>query len=336
MGLLVTAYWASICMLERRPFAVQNPGGRMAVAVIGALVAAGVMLAIFPKFFAGPEVDFDPRLRPIFLDLIVETHGLMPDSWDSLAWFLLFLGSAVFVVPYLIVKFMSESWREAQLAWVLVGLALLLYLPLSLAMLRFSTYAELLSAIVLADLLAWLVVWVRKAALSRRIAVYSLAIPVMILGPLVGGGVLRQSAAAGEQASCDPSTLMTELSRPDGLGRTPLTVLAKFTYGPEILYRTPHAVIGTPYPRNARGQIDAYHIYSATEPEAARRLVEERGIDIIVACRASEIYAGLSGEPDMLETRLRHGAPPGWLDPVDLSDAAAAQYRIYRVMESGG
>ncbi len=65
-------------------------------------------------------------------------------------------------------------------------------------------------------------------------------------------------------------------------------------------------------------------------------MIEERGIDIIVVCQAREIYAGLTGEPDMLETRLRHGAPPGWLSPVDLSEEAAAQYRVYRFLASRG
>jgi hypothetical protein len=138
----------------------------------------------------------------------------------------------------------------------------------------------------------------------------------------------------GEQTSCDRSLLVAELARADGLGRTPLTVLAKFTYGPRILYRTPHSVIATPYHRNARGQIDAYRIYSATDLEDARRLIEERGIDIIVTCRAGEIYAGLSGAPDMLETRLRRGEAPKWLSPVRLTSEAAAQYRIYRIFRS--
>ena len=97
------------------------------------------------------------------------------------------------------------------------------------------------------------------------------------------------------------------LIRPEGLGRTTLTVLANFSYGPEILFHTPHSVVATPYPRNAAGQIDAYRIYSAVDPDAARRLAEKRGIDIIVTCRDHEIYSGLSGAPDTLESRLRRG-----------------------------
>jgi hypothetical protein len=337
MGLLVTAFWVSICALERGSLAVRLPGGRMTVAAIGGLIAFAVMLAIFPKFFAGPEVDYDPRLRPIFLDVIAETRDLIPDSWRDLRWFLLFLGSAVFAAPYLVIRFLSDGWRKAELAWVLIGLALLLYLLLALAMLRFSPYAEVLMAIVLADLLARLIAWARAARLANRLAVFGLAVPVLVLGPLVGGSLLTQGpAATGNGAFCNSSALIAELTRTDRLGSVPLTVLTKFTQGPEVLYRTPHSVIGTPYPRNARGQLDSYRIYSATDPEEARRLVAERGIDIIVVCRASEIYVGLGSEPDMLETRLRNGAPPGWLGPVALSEEAAAEYRVYRVIGSGG
>ena len=334
IGLLAAAFWASVRGLERHRIAVTAPGGRIVVAVIGALVAGGAMLAIFPKFFGGPEVDYDPRLQPIFLDLVGETRSLVPDSLDGLGWFLLFLGSTVFfVIPYFIIRFLGDGWRATRPAWVLIGLALLLYLPLSLAMLRFSTYTETLAAIALADLMAWLLAWARRArGLPRRLAVQGLAVPIMLLGPFVGASVLMQSPGTGKSAYCDSSILISELIRPEGLGRTTLTVLARFFNGPEILYHTPHAVIATPYPRNPGGQIDAFRIYSAVDPEAARRLVEERGIDIIVTCRAHEIYSDLSGEPDMLESRLRRGEATDWLMPVDLSGQAAAEYRIYRVL----
>ncbi len=332
-GLLATTFWGFVTMLERRQPEPKRLGGRISVAIIGALCAVGVMLAVFPKFFSGPEVDYDPRLEPIFLNVISETKSLIPDSLRGVVGFLRFLGPALFGVPYFVLRIMGGAWHETRMAWILIGLGLLAYLPLSLVMLRFSPYAEILLVFVLADLLASLFKWAGRAGgLNWRTAGVMIAAPLILLGPFLLSSVLPRQVAAETLGQCKRSFLVAELGRPTGLGHTPLTVLAKFTAGPEILFHTSHSVVGTPYPRNASGQLDSYSIYSATNMEEARRLVEGRGIDLIVTCRARPTYDHLSDEPDMLDARLRKGEPPDWLTPLDLSEETEAYYRVYRVV----
>jgi hypothetical protein len=150
---------------------------------------------------------------------------------------------------------------------------------------------------------------------------------------VLAGIIAQQSAArpgpAAGDPSCRPARLIAELNRPDGLGRAPLAVLWSPNHGPQILYDTPHRVITTLYARNDRGQLDAYAIYTATDWEIARELAAERGIDLIVTCIDTAIYGERSDRSGTLETALRRGEFPPWLEPVALG-AETRGFRLYR------
>jgi hypothetical protein len=335
VGLIAVAFWVAVLRLERRNLSARVPGGRLGVAVLGTLAAGGVVLLVFPKFFLGPEVDYDPRLRPIFLDLVIETQPLIPTDRSSLGWLLVYLGPAAFVLPYLAMRLWRDRNSEAWCGLVFLTFALVPYFFLALNMRRFSTFAEILLAIVMADVLAGLFARIgREPQMVRRVAIRVLVIPLVLFGGIFAGGVLIRPNGAGASTSCEVRVLTAELNRPEGLGRESLKVLFQVSQGPELMYRTRHSVVSTPYPRNAEGQIDAYHILSATDLADARRLVEARGLDLITVCIHRPAYFQLSADPDTLDSRLRAGEPPVWLEAVSLSGAAAEQFRIYRVVPS--
>lgn len=330
VGLLAAGFWTAVLWAERRGLSGGALRARVPVACLGALVAGGAMLVIFPKFFAGPEVDYDPNLRPIFLDMISETQPLIPWSPRDLGWLLVHLGPAFLAVPYLGVRLIRDRGSAAWNAWLLIALGLAVYIALSILMRRFSLYAALLLAVVVADLVAWLLDRVGiGASRQRRLLTFGLALPFIFFGPTMTGAVLLKANSVEGPGSCPIDPLVAELNRPEGLGQRTHTVLSSINHGPELLYRTRHSVVATPYPRNARGQIDAYRIYSATDFEEARRLIEARRIDLIVTCVHRPMYLHLSGEPDMLDSRLRRGERPGWLQPVELGEEAEEFYRIF-------
>src|SRR3546814_7177911 len=66
--------------------------------------------------------------------------------------------------------------------------------------------------------------------------------------------------------------------------RSPQTVLAFMDIGPELLYRTRHRVIGTPYHRNGDGIFDGHRILASPDLAAARALIEQRRIDLVLLC----------------------------------------------------
>lgn len=335
VGLLAAAFWAAAA-LSSAGRAAQTTGGRLMVCVLGAAAAGGVMLLVFPKFFAGPEVDYDPGLRRIFLDYVNETQPLWPTNLRNAGWLLIYLGSAVFVVPLVLLRLWQGRREAVWRFWLLIALGLLAYLPLAMAMRRFTGFPAILMAVVMADLLASLMARVRDQGLSRRLLALGVAVPALFFAPVAAGGALLSADQAEGQDSCRIAPLVRELNRPDGLGAKPLTVLAMVNFGPRLMYDTQHRVITTPYPRNAAGQLDAFRIYSATDLDAARRLVEQRHIDLIVTCVKRPMYGGLSAPPDTLDSRLRRGDLPDWLRPVAIGDDASREVSIFRVLHADG
>jgi len=335
VGLLATGFWAAAAGVARAGW-VTTTSRRLIVCVLGGAIAGGVLLLVFPKFFAGPEVDYDPGLRSIFLDYVRETQPLWPTNLGNAGWMMIFLGSAVFGVPYLLLRLWRDRWADVWPFWLVITLGLFAYLPLALEMRRFTGFPALLLAVLIADLMAALLARMRGAALARRHLVLVMAVPAIFFGPVAVGGALWTAERGTSAGSCRLAPLIRELNRPDGLGATSLTVLASVNFGPRLMYDTPHRVVTTPYPRNAAGQLDAFHIYAATDLEAARRLVSARGIDLIVTCLNRPMYGALSASPDSLDSRLRRGEPPDWLRPVALGEEAGRDIAVFRVQPTGG
>ncbi len=332
VGGLAAAFWAAADRLSGAGRLAATAERRLLLGALGAAAAGGVMLLAFPKFFAGPEVDFDPGLRDIFLEVVSETQPMWPTSLRSTGWLLIFLGAGVFALPYLLVRLWRDRDQAAWPFWLAIALGLLAYLPAALEMRRFSAFPAVLMAVVIADLLAALLDRVRGTGLARRLLVLAVAVPAIFFAPLAVGGALMSAGQGGVAGACPIGPLIGALNRPDGLGAAPLTVLANINLGPRLMYDTPHRVVTTPYPRNAAGQIDAYQIYAATDLAAARRIVERRGIDLIVACAGMPTYGWLSDAPDTLDTALRRGSVPPWLEPVDLGPDASRHFRAYRAV----
>jgi hypothetical protein len=342
VGLLAVAFWAVMTVLSRAGRAGEATNRRLLLCALGAAAAGSMMLLVFPKFFAGPEVDYDPGLRGIFLDYVNETQPLLPYNLRDTGWLLIYLGSALFAVPFLLLRLWQHRSEEVWRFWLLIALGLLAYLPLAVAMRRFTGFPAMLMAIVIADLLASLLARVRDKNIVRRMLFLALAVPTIVFAPVAAGGAFLsagQAQLAGQaqgSRSCRMAPLIRELNRPEGLGAAPLTVLAMVNFGPRLMYDTPHRVITTPYPRNPDGQLDAFRIYKATDLEAARQLVEERRIDLIVTCVKRPMYGGLSRPEDTLDSRLRRGEVPDWLRPVAISDEASREINIFRVHRPDG
>jgi hypothetical protein len=337
VAVLAGLFWSGASSIEHRTAWADSPAKRLIVATLGALAAGAVMLAVYPKFFLGPYVDYNLDLWPISTDITKEVQPLVPTDRASLGSLLLHLGPALLAVPYLCARTLRARGANLWDGWLLVALGLLAYLPLTIAMRRFSPYAAVLLALVIADL-AGLRFGRMSTARGGARRLLSMALMVAVLfGPMALSGLLLQRAGAQTSPSagaqgCPLTALIAEINRPQGLGRTPLAVLWSPNHGPRILYETPHAVITTLYPRNARGQLDAYAIYTATDWDTARALVAERGVDLIVTCIRTPTYGARSGAPGMLDTELRRGVFPPWLEPVALGAAAGRYFRVYRTV----
>jgi len=339
MAFLAAGFWAVAAALETRGRA-DGVRPRAAIAALGAASAAGIMALVFPGFFAGPLEEVGDQLWPVMFSVVAEFQPLMPRSLADLGIVFLYLGSALIAVPYLVYRTWRARGANLTDLWLLIGLGLLVYLTMSLAIGRFSPFAAILLGLVLADLVARLLDRMSAAASAiGRLAVAGLLVGVLF-GPMAAGGILGRlfapSPAQAGVAYCPMDVLIDELNRPDIVGPGMHAVLTTPNFGPMILYLTKHAVVPTFYQRNVAGLLDAFAIYSATDGREARRLVDERGIDLVVVCIRRATYTNKADGPGTLDSRLRSGQPPEWLQPLQLSEPAAGLYRIYRVVPGAG
>jgi hypothetical protein len=335
VALLALAFWAAVHGLERHSVRTREQGGRLILAGLGALAAGAALYLLYPKFFGGPEVDVDPRLGPVFFDLVNELRPLWPRDARSLGRFLTFLGPALVCIPFLIALLAREKDPERWDAWLYLAICMALFLPLALVMMRFAPFTEVLLAVVLAELLGRLLTLsegVRPA--PARVVLRSSLLLGLLTGFIGLGTVLSGPAkTAALHASCGLQKAYALLGRPDGLGARPRTVLAHFNYGPELLYRTPHAGVASPYHRNVAGLLDSDRIFGARDDSLSRRLIDERGVDLILLCPGGPALAqAASRGHSTFVGRLEQGRVPDWLRPVAVPPELSGAFRLYEVV----
>ncbi len=332
VALLALGFWAAVQRLEGRAAALRGPWGRIALAAAGAVVAGGLLFAVYPKFFGGPTVDVDPRLDATVLASIKELQPLLPHDAASFGRFLLYLGPALVAVPFLGVLLLRERRGALWDAWLYIALGIALYLPLALAMLRFAPYAEVLVAVVLAEALGLLLARLSRVPLpSFRLLARAGACLGVLLGFLFLGSSLLQAQPKHRRASCTLDGAVEVLTRPQGLGARSRIVLAHFDYGPELLYRTPHAIIAAPYYSNSGGLLDSDRILRSRDLDSGRRLMDRRGVDLVLVCRDEAGPEAAFGVETFLGGLLR-GRVPSWLRPIDLPEGRAGNIALYEVL----
>lgn len=310
-------------------------GGRFGYVAVGGLLAAGLVRVVFPGFFGGPMVDVDPELRRSWLPFLTEYQPyLVPHGVADLGRIVAYLGHALLAVGVIVYGLLKRPWTRWTQAWVLLGAGLGVFIPLGIRWVRFVPYAELLGVLGTMVLLARALRWMEGRLSGVRLSAARVSTTAGLLaGPILLGAVVMavggeaggavQEAGRTQAGSCPVEALVAALNDPGGVGDRPRTVLAHVDLGPMLLYRTPHAVVGTPYHRNARGILDTYRIMHATETDEARRRMAQRGIDVVVPCGFQTPPARVEGGTEPFVSLLRRGAAPAWLIRHPVSDAGS-------------
>lgn len=324
--------WAALAAV--RPLRDAGRGGRLAAGLAGAMVPALVMLALFPRFFGGPFVDVDPRLQAEWFDHIREVKPLLSAEPRTLGVLVLALGPLLAALPLALLRLRHASAAGRQDA-VLFLVAMAVPLPLALAQARWAPYVEigllLPWVLVLVAILGWERPWPRLA--GRPVPLRVPAFVAVLAGPvIVATGLLAGTPpAAGEGGACPWPEVAPEIrGLAEREGRT-LGLLTFVHQGPEAVWRTGQGVVGSPYQRNHLGILDTHSVLRATDMEEARRLLEERRIDVVVLCREGHERLRYAEDGDSLFARLMDARAPDWLSPLPLSSAAAQAFVLYRV-----
>lgn len=306
------------------------------------ILAAVGMHALYPDFFKGPfGAAMDPRLDDLWLGKIQELQPLLATDWDTLIGAAYILGPVVWLTVWAYTRHARRApdarFDETMLILVLAGL---LYLPLTLIQVRWGAYLGVASAIAWAAVLQSLLDWRGGPVVGAAPGTPVLRVPAFVLVVLahtmVGAGIalIKPEPPANEPEShvCKWRDLQDFLVSDAMGGGTPQTLLSHIHQGPEILYRSPHRVIGTPYHRNTDGILDNYNALATTDEAVAREILTRRKIDFIVLCVDSpEEHHVLKLEGDTMARRLVEGLPPSWLHKIALPQDLSPAFRIFRV-----
>ena len=334
-GLAAGAWWTA----ARTGARLATFGARLAALGGLAAIAFALLAAVAPGFHRGILGAFDPRLESLWVPRIAELRPQIPRDPATLATFLQFLGVPALVFPFVL----ARAWlaRREPDRHLHLGLAIAYgaFLILGLLHLRLSLFAALLAPIYVADL----VVRSRRRLAATRFGALTPGLLVVLfalyLGPQAAGLKLASSRRAecpiGQ--SCPLREVATWLEAQRPAGAAPIILAQTDAFGPELLYRTGYRVVAGPYHRGHRGIFDLYDVWNAAVDEEARRIIERRGVELLLLCRGDDrfiLYPGRDRE-STFQARVRAGQLPAWLTPVPLPARLDGSFAIYRVRGRG-
>jgi hypothetical protein len=349
MAVFAWATWSELALSRwRRGIRgrmLSTPWGRLWVLMgLGGAVLL-FMFLFFPRFFVGPMADVDPEVLGLWLEGVTEYRPVV-GSLSDVGTAISYLGAGLVCVPFLAWVLIRERDNGGWLAWLLLALGIVAFVPMGLLHIRFTTYAEILMVLPLVEVLGRALGKLNRIsapplrAMARVGTAAALLLGFLGLGGCVtlmldSSGRARSAPSSGAGRGCPVWELSEYLGDPSGLGERSRTIMALMDYGPEILYRTGHRVVATPYHRNGAGILDSHRMLTATDDEESRRMAREREVDLVLICLRGSDSAFFRGEREgqTLFTRLARDDPPAWLVPVDLPGSLREPFRLYEVVE---
>ncbi len=344
IALVALGFWAVVRLSEQRGKGTGSVSGRIAMAACGAVAASALVFVVYPKLFAGPMVDFDPRVVEIWASSVNEMKPLFPVDAISSGKFLFYLGPSLVCVPFLLWVLISGRNQPQWWSWLYVGLTLGVYLPLAILHFRFAPFAELLLIVVLVEFVGRFQRWFQwnTDRLSGQLA-RGMIIAVLLAG-WIGVGIsvtavtksMKQPAVAGDRPPaverCPKGRIASYLDSGRWRG-DPRIILASVPSGPELLYRTRHKVVGTPFHRNAAGMVDVHNSFASADPQVAQRVVQRRGVGLILLCPVQAMldFFHQNHGDDAFYLQLAGGRVPPWLRLVELP-GQMGNFRLFEVI----
>ena len=330
---LITIFWALIS----RPALSCKWQLRVLATLAFMCISFALLWIIYPKFFAGPLAKVDAQVMELWFSRNQEVMAIIDFSRPlySLHRALLFVGTAVLAVPFICyIVFKGDALERRH--WTFSGICMIGALVLAFWQVRWTAYAQLFAILPIAGLLLTILDQVNKY-LSGILRAVGRACTVLVfaIGPPILSLLLHPAAGMAHKASpsekCDIRTLAQFLGQNYRDG-DPRVILSHNSFGPELLYRTRHHVVSTPYHRNGSGILDAMAFFDATDDRSARLIAQNRGIDLLIICPGKaemNYYRRKDDSMTLYQNLLR--SPPNWLRPISVSDEAMTGFLMFEV-----
>lgn len=322
--LVYLALWGLLALAERRGWL--DAPLRRGLALVGlGVIGLGGILAYEPIILKGPWGALDPRLAKYWLDSVSELDPLGPTEY------LLYLGMPLAGLA-------AAGWQawhtrrpRMRFVWGTLAAVLVIYSALTLHQRRWFLYPQLLGAVPLASVFGpFLDRVVPRRGLASALARAAVILCAAAAAP-VPGFDLAAAYSHHTPDTCPTTEMDAWLANPKGMGATPKIVAAELFDGPQILWQTPHSIIAGPYHCNPDGISDLRALFFASDDQVARRIVDKRGVDLLVECPERKTFIG-GGGPDSLYWRLARGDVPSWLRKLSLPPDLAAHYDVFQVV----
>jgi hypothetical protein len=277
------------------------------------IATVGLTVLVFPVLASGPFAAVDPVVQDIWLSHVAELRPI----WDygSAAWPLM-VG-----VPVLIgLATGALAIRRRQPHAVTLMAWLVVYSILTMFQVRWGLMANIL---VLPFLLA--AVAPVYSRLERNASAVVLR-PLLLTAVILAAPTLVILAGPSTLVTSQDCTIDSAVALVGPLPKT--TVLASQDPGPEMMYRTTHNVIATPYHRNGDGILFVRDVMSLS-PDAARPALAGRDVGLILVCPGRDDLT-LPPEPaGTLYEALVTGPRPDWV--VDVPTSVDTDYVLFEV-----
>lgn len=270
-------------------------GRRLAVLVGFGLLGLLGLLFFAPEILRGPTGDVDPRVLREFLLANREMSPLVPISGVTLLW----LGTPLLALPL----WLGLQKNRLPLVWLPLVWSVAFFTGAGLLHARFAQWAAPLGAVLLVEVFRLMPV--ARASLRVLLAVGLLA------GPVLAGLVWinENPQQPRDNPRCELADLAPFLNQqPQGI------LMGSLNVGPEILYRTHHAVVSGPYHRNRDGILDSFDFFATGD----RAILNRRGVRYVLVCK---------GDKGAFAQKLVDGTAPGWLKPITLPPET--DFRLY-------
>jgi len=354
---VVAGFWAALHWLDGR---LRGRAARWTAALSGSVLTLLAVLLPFPEFLGDPLAATDPEYRATRLERISELQPLWSPvtPWlDNIAVLFVMAGPGVAALLYATQQALVQRKSRSGSMYLVLATLLLVYLILALFQRRWTDYLALATVLPIAILVSHALRWVTTrfqgvrlrivrppATLALLVGHLIVGLPLSYLSPerppsestqqLIQAwyasdperSIERDADGFSEVPGCDlrsVSQILGERTR----FPMPKLVLAHTDSGPELVYRTHHSVLSIPNHRFQPGYHLMRAVFNAEDGSQAVRLLQDRGVDVVVLC-LQDVTTGFIGvEADSFAQQLVAGWAPQGLELY----ADDQGFRIYLV-----
>jgi hypothetical protein len=303
---------AAAWFLNQPGTSARSMGRRLGMVFVVGLTLAATVVVMFPGWLRGPFGDFHPLVVSRWLTNVVELLPLLDPQLRS-SVLPIVLPVAVGLLGGLVAALARRPLLPATMGLVL-GIWCAAYLGLSLWQVRWLMFAQILAVPF------WIALVARTAQtdgswllrLTRLTAAAFLVVGIGMGGFVVGSRLDASPDQVGR--NCVLSDVVPTLRT---LPET--VILADQDVGPELLYRTPHSVVATPY-GNEEGLLYLFEVMAESNPQVTRELLAMRGVGFILICPGPQNLTYPETPKDSFYESLVIGPRPEFIRPVSLPE----------------